>query len=184
MDLQVDFYFSKFDVLSGTWVDVNLERDSMFNFGNTRTRYRKCVGLENKGDTKNIYTETYADNDSSRVHIPSQITKENTKISMSICFFEGDVTEDNYTTDRQTAYQNLYNYLSSGLLMYYDTARKRAAVVYIKESPNISEDMYVKGKPYMEVEFQFVNIYGESPKFNNLNAAKGWAAPIITRALS
>lgn len=113
-------------------------------------RYMKCEGLEDKGEVKNIYTESYSDGDELRVYMPNYIKRDATTITLTLAFF-GD--------RKQQIYDNFCKFIEGVKLYYRDTVRNREAYMIMKDAIKPSEDEY-KGHPYMIVSFKFQNLRG------------------------
>ena len=142
------FYMKRF----GTDDDASqVTKDLEVDFSGLR--YKEASGLLSKGAPKNIYTEDYSDSDELRYYVPEQICREATEVSLTFVFI-GD--------DRNQVYEDFYAYVKEGPVYYWDTARKRRAALLLTEAVEVDDDIY-KGNPYIEVEFQFQNLYGEAP---------------------
>lgn len=184
MDLSVKFYFygkhvvtttttpqqgvtvteTSYDPTTLGWHD--LENDSHFG----GVRYRMCEGLEDKGKPKNIVTETYGDSDKVRSYVPSNITREATTIKFTFVFL-GE--------SRQADYQYLYEFFKDQRVVYWDTERKRACVLLFTSQLKPMNDVYIGSKPYIQAEFEFTNLCGESVKCDNKESALYWAHDIM-----
>lgn len=129
--------------------DTNyIELESYFN----GMKYMKCVGLEDLGKPKNIYTETYADASTLRVFNPETITREATKITFTFLFLG-----DKYT--RHNLYDRFNRFIENKIIYYYDTARLRLAHMILLEHTSPKEDLF-KGGGNMVVDYTFQNIRG------------------------
>lgn len=115
--------------------------------------YLQAIGLSDKGAPKNVYFETYADSDETRVHIPEQVCRENTEIKITFGFF-GE--------RRRQVYDDFYDYVKSGKLKYWDTARRRMAKMVLSNAVEIEDDILIGGQPYMIVNFVFRNLFGQT----------------------
>lgn len=115
-------------------------------------KYSKCVGLEDLGKPKNIYTETYADADSLRVHIPEEVKREATDITFTFIFF-GE--------NRKSVYDRFNEFIKGQKLYYYDTARNKKAYMVLIDKTEPKEDIYKGSKTYMSVDYKFQNLWGE-----------------------
>lgn len=128
-------------------------------------RYRSCTGLEDRGEPKNIYTEKYPETDGSRVWHPSdaeggKVKKDDTTIKLDLVFLGG---ADAWRA--RLSYEEFLQYASESRLYYWDTARLRKVQLLLKSSVSPKADM-VKGERYLEAEFTFVNLWGESKPCN------------------
>lgn len=115
-------------------------------------KYSKCVGLEDLGKPKNIYTETYADADFLRVHIPESVKREATDITFTFIFF-GE--------NRKSVYDRFNQFIKGQKLYYYDTARNKKAYMVLIDKTEPKEDIYKGSKPYISVDYKFQNLWGE-----------------------
>lgn len=115
-------------------------------------RYQKCTGLNDKGKRKNIYKETYSDSDTVRVWQGAEVTREATTITFTFFFFGAN---------RQSVYTAFYDYVKNGEITYYDTARKKKALLVLSEAITVSNDVWKGSKPYIEASFKFDNLWGE-----------------------
>ena len=141
MDLDVRFYMQKGDEKA-----VDLEA---FFYG---LRYSKCVGLNDKGKRKNIYTEEYSDSDTLRVWQGCDVTRKATTITFTF-FFIGDT--------RHKAYSDFYDYVKNGQIRYWDTARNKEALLVLSDAVSIGDESWKGSTPYFEASFKFQNLWGE-----------------------
>jgi hypothetical protein len=124
-------------------------------------KYSKCVGLLAKGKIKNKYTETYAESDELRISEGKNVAREATDITFTF-FFVGN--------DRTEIYDNFYNYVKSGKITYYDTQRKKIALLSLFDAVSPSEDIWVGSVPYIKADFKFKNLWGECKDYvENIN---------------
>lgn len=135
------FYFSKDDV---NYESIEDKFDGLL--------YLKCTGLEDIGKPKNKYTETFADAEELKVYESETVTHEPTDIVFTFLFV-GD--------NRQKAYRSFYEYIKSGKLYYYDTARFKKAYLELLDPVKPSKDEYKGGTPYMQADFKFKNLRGK-----------------------
>lgn len=116
----------------------------------------KIKGLDDKGEIKNRYTESYADSEKLRVYNPTTPLYKETTIKLDILFSKA---MRGYTIDKFT------NLIKSGTLVFYETSRGRCfEFVYMKDTVVSDEKMY-GGQPYKEVEFELQNIRGYCDRF-------------------
>lgn len=115
-------------------------------------RYSKCEGLLDKGKRKNVYTETYSDSDTMRVWQGKTVTREATDITFKF-YFVGE--------DKQDGYDAFYEYVKNGAITYYDTKRKKEALLILVDALKVKEDFWKGDIPYIEVDFKFKNLWGE-----------------------
>lgn len=115
-------------------------------------KYSKCEGLEDLGKPKNIYTETYADADTLRVHIPQSVKREATTITFTFFFFGAN---------RQDIYSRFNEFIKGQKIYYYDTARQKRAYMVLMDKTAPKEDIYKGSHPYISVDYKFQNLWGE-----------------------
>lgn len=121
-------------------------------------KYRECKGLETIGAPQNIYTESYADSDKLRTYVPLVITNKPTTVTLSL-YFTGE--------DRYKSYDEFNAYLrSSSYFMYYDTARYRKLVFFVKNEISVSDTRWYGSMPYIEVNYKLSNIFGKTENIN------------------
>lgn len=124
-------------------------------------RYVKCEGLEDTGEAR-IYTETYADSDRTRVFIPSPLTNEATTVKLTLMFWDTD------TTIRQDVFDEFNEYIRSGFLAYWDSARKRKLIFYVKSATKPSEDVYKGSVKYIQCTYTLENVYGKTTRTSQI----------------
>lgn len=144
---------------SGKYVSKGeLDLESSFNVViNDETtgfvKYLSLAGIDTIGAPKNIYTETYADSDSVRVFFPKTVAHEQTEIKLILCFLG---------KDRAKVYDKFCDFITSGLITYWDTARKKEFTFYVDSEITISEELWYGNTPYFKAEFKFKNINGKT----------------------
>ena len=99
------------------------------------------------------YEENYSDADKARVYIPEQVQNEPTDIVLTLIFI-GE--------DRRKVKDEFENYIRDGLHKYYDTARKKWFVFYVKDEINPTEEKWYGSTPYLKYEYKLRNIYGRT----------------------
>ena len=116
-------------------------------------RYIEAKGLTDKGKRKNVYTETYSDSDKIRLWQGDDVTREATTIKMSFLFM-GET--------RYQIYNDFYDYVKNGKIMYVDTRRLRKVLIVLTDKVELSDEMWKGGTPYFKAEFTFQNLWGDS----------------------
>lgn len=115
--------------------------------------YIEATGLSSKGAPKNVYFETYAESDETRVHIPENICRDSTEIKITFGFGG---------KDRREMFDTFYNYVKHGKIKYWDTARKRMAKMVLDSPVEPSDDILKGSEPYILADFTFRNLFGET----------------------
>lgn len=133
---------------------VNLET----YFG--RILYSKCEGLDTKGKRKNVYIETHSDSDNLRVWQGEEVTREATKITLTLAFI-GDREE------REATFDALYNFIKNGKLYYWDTARHKKAYLILQDEYKPSKEQWYGSQPYITASIPLQNLWGECKKCND-----------------
>lgn len=141
------------------WKDGESANNSPTGTNDLETRfyglkYSKCDGLTAKGKRKNIHIEKYSDSNKLRVWQGDGVIREATDIVFSF-FFTGE--------NRQNYYDSFIDYCSNGKIHYWDTARKREAIMILIDKSDPKEDTYKGSIPYIYVELKFQNLFGECP---------------------
>lgn len=168
MEMIVDFYiYKKNDQIR------NIEDYFVLNStsGKSKALYCKCEGLEDKGKPKNFVTEKYADSERVRLYIPDELKRDTTQINLTMCFI-GE--------QRQQVQQNFYDYIKERPVVYWDTARKRTAILLLESAVKLDEDEYLTSTPNICVKYTFTNLYGECPTHASEQLAVAWAAGLYT----
>lgn len=117
-------------------------------------KYSKCDGLNSKGKRKDVHIEKYADSPELRVWLGSTPIREATDITFTF-FFIGD--------SRQSVYDSFAEYVGNGKIHYWDTVRKKEALMVLVDPVKPKEDVYKGSMPYLLAEFKFQNLWGECP---------------------
>lgn len=132
-------------LINGTLKNLEVDFDGL--------RYAKCDGLEDIGAAKNIYEEVYSDANEIRVYVPDDIKNESTEIVLTL-YFTGE--------NRSIVRDSFNEYIRNGFHKYWDTARKRWFIFYVKDKLPIGESMWYGGTPYLKCEYKLKNIFGKT----------------------
>lgn len=125
-------------------------KDLETDFGGLK--YMKCEGLEDIGEAR-IYTETYADSDRARVYIPTELTNEPTTVKLTLIFV-GD--------NRRSSFNSFNEYIRNGFHAYWDTARNKELIFYVKDQIKPSDDIYKGSTPYIQCTYTLTNVFGKT----------------------
>lgn len=120
-------------------------------------KYVECKGLEDRGKIKNKYIETYSDSDELRIWEDDIITRNATTITFKF-YVVGD--------RRRQVFDDFYNYIKQGKISYYDTARKKQALIVLMDEIKPSADKLYGSTPYIEFSATFQNLWGECKDVN------------------
>jgi hypothetical protein len=120
--------------------------------------YSKCEGLNLIGSAKNVYVETFADSEESKVHVPDVIYNTATTIKLTLYF----VGENRYNVKSE-----FDDYIRNGYTQYWDDARCRWFQFYVKEDISIAEEKWYGSKPYLKCEYNLNNIHGKTTRYDN-----------------
>jgi hypothetical protein len=128
---------------------IDIEADSRF----TGMKYSKCTGLNDKGKRKNVYIESYPEENTARTYMGQTVTREPTDINLTM-IFSGN--------SRQASYEAFCAFIENSRVRFYDSVRMREVLLILNEPVKPSEEVFKGSEPYMEVPFKFKNIWGES----------------------
>lgn len=145
----VKFYMQKVDandaLIADTLKDLEVDFQGL--------KYLKCEGIDTIGAVKNCYEENYSDADKVRVYIPKDVKNEPTDIVLTLIF----VGEN-----RRAVKDEFENYIRDGLHKYYDTARNKWFIFYVKDEIKPAEEKWYGSTPYLKYEYKLRNIYGKA----------------------
>lgn len=161
--MDVQFYMKRLGV-DEDYIDIEERFKGM--------RYMKCDGLEDLGKPKNIYTETYADADSLRVYLPSEVKRAATTITFTFLFLG---------YDKQDVYDEFNEFIKNQKIYYYDTARKKRVCMIFQNATKPKDDNYVGSLPYIISDYTFQNIKGEATPCDLAVTATRPISPVGTR---
>lgn len=119
-------------------------------------KYSKCEGFNTIGKAR-IYTESYADSNNLRVHIPTNLTNEATTLSLHL-FFIG--------ANRQDVYDSFNEYIRHGIHTLYDTRRMKKITFCVIDEIKPTSEQYVGSEPYFEVVYKLQCLNGIAEKVN------------------
>lgn len=129
----------------------SIEED--FNVEGGFVRYKECKGLNTIGSAV-VYTESYADSERLRVHVPSNLVHKPTTVTLTL-YFIGE--------NRYKCYDAFNAYLkNSPYHAYYDTARKKRLVFFVKDEIATDKSQWYGSHPYIEVNYKLSNIFGKT----------------------
>lgn len=115
-------------------------------------KYLKCEGLEDIGEA-NVYTEEFADSDRLRVYIPETVTHKATEVKLTLVFVGNE---------RRSTFNSFNEYIEKGFHSYWDTARNKKLIFFVKNPVKPSDDIYKGGTPYIQVTYTLSNVYGKT----------------------
>ena len=117
-------------------------------------KYSSMEGIETIGAAKNIYSESYSDSDRLRVYVPDNLTHNPTTVTLTL-YFVGE--------NRYNVYDSFNAYLKgSKYHIYYDTARKKKLIFFVKDEISVKESQWYGSTPYIQVEYKLSNIFGRT----------------------
>lgn len=119
--------------------------------------YMRADGMNDIGKAKNVYTETYADNDNLRVFLPNdgKYANEATKITMHFLIV-------GTSTQRQRTLANFETYLREGVHRYWDDARNLEFDFVIQDEIKVSSERWHGSNPYVEIAVTMQNLNGKT----------------------
>lgn len=126
-------------------------------------RYSSASGLNDIGENIGIHTENYVDEDKTSLYLSDTPIQKPTKITLKLYFFAPNKSGDENIayTQAQEVYFAFFEFINGKRLIYHDTARKRYAYMYLSGNTTPSKEL-LYGVPYIEVTFNFENIYGKT----------------------
>lgn len=119
--------------------------------------YMRAEGMNDIGKSKNVYTETYADSDRLRVHLPNDgvYTNDATKITMHFLVV-GDADT------RQGIIDDFYEYVRIGVHRYWDDARNLEFDFIVQDEIKVSDEKWHGSSPYVEIAVVMQNLNGKT----------------------
>lgn len=119
--------------------------------------YMKADGMNDIGKSKNVYTETYADSDRLRVHLPNDgiYTNEATKITMHFLVVGNAET-------RLSTIASFYEYVRVGVHRYWDDARNLEFDFVVQDEIKVSDERWHGSSPYVEIQVPMQNLNGRT----------------------
>lgn len=111
--------------------------------------YSSCDGLENKGEVKNIYTETFADSSEINVYVPDEICEDSVEVTFTFAF-DGD--------DRRKVFDDFYSFVRNGVIEYHDNARNKKAWLLLDGGVEPSDDILKGSHVYILADFKFKTV--------------------------
>lgn len=119
--------------------------------------YMKADGMNDIGKSKNVYTETYADSDRLRVHLPpnGNYTNNATKITMHFLVVGSE-------SARQTTIKNFRDYVREGIHRYWDDARNLEFDFVVQDEIKVSDEKWHGSTPYVEIQVPMQNLNGKT----------------------
>lgn len=146
-----NFYMQECDS-KGTLLEnssqIDLENHEQF----VGLKYCRADGLNKIGKPR-IYTESFADSDRLRVHIPESLTNEPTTVKFTF-YFTG--------SSRYDSYDNFIEYVRKGFKRYYDTARNKYLYFFVNSDIAPAEEKWHGSTPYLELQLTVQNIFGKT----------------------
>lgn len=134
----------RFEEKEDTFVDLENDFQGL--------KYAKCEGLNSIGE-RVVYVEDYADDNRRRVYMSDEPIHKPIDVKLTLYFF-GD--------DRQYKFDVFNSYIMDGYHAYWDTARRKKVIFYIGKSVTPSKDIFIGGKPYIEVTYTLNCVYGKA----------------------
>lgn len=123
-----------------------------------KCKYVRMEGIGENGKAKNVYSESYAETEELRLHIPQTVLYDNTELALTVIFCPQSDDE----MDIQDNERELFEYLSGRLVEYSDTFRNRYVSMILINKPEVVGEVLYGGSRYREVKYTFQNVYGRS----------------------
>lgn len=144
---EYQFYMAECDAnwnITGTTTNLEASFDGL--------HYQRAKGLNLTGKPR-LYTESYADSDKLRVHIPADVTHEPTDVTLSFVFI-GD--------NRYATYDAFVDFCQNKRMAYWDSARKKRLFFFVEDAIQPAEEMWHGNIPYLRLELKVKNVFGKT----------------------
>ena len=123
-------------------------------------RYKQFKGLNSYGNPK-VYSETFAEDDEALVELGADGQREQTELTLTLYFIDLDKSDAAGYSSADKAYHDFMSFIEGHKIAYYDTARKRKAVMYLSSATTPTTDT-LYGVAYKQVDFKFKNLFGRT----------------------
>lgn len=132
-------------------------------------RYFKAEGMYDVGESKNIYTEDYAESDKLRYYLPKdgEYANKATVINMTFLILGTEM-------QRRNTIDSFVEYVRKGAHSYWDNARKRMFAFIVQGEIKESDEKWYGTQPYVELTIPMQNIEGHT----TLKEEVGGMAPV------
>lgn len=113
---------------------------------------------------KGVYSESYAEEDGDDVYMSSGVVRSSVEYTLELYFFCPDDVGGDYAARVDAAravYEEFMDYVSGGMIVWWDTVRHRRVLMYLEEGVEPDDDV-VCGEPYLGVELKFRGVFGRS----------------------
>lgn len=140
-----NFYMQRVDIANQPIKD--LERDF------SGLLYKEFKGLDSYGKIKSTYTESFAETDELQVFIAEKPIRENIDLTLTL-IFKGD--------RRRATYHSFVEYISSGVIKYWDNCRNRQISFTLIDAIEPETDLLYGGIPYLQVPFKLQAMNGQT----------------------
>lgn len=148
--IKYEFYMQRY--VDGVW-EAPVSLENKFK----GLKYMRCIGISDKGNIKNIYTEDYAEADNLRVYVPKEPKRESTELEFEFAFL-GE--------NRRDLYDQFVDWCTGHKIKYWDTFRNREVDMILVDGIKIddSDDKSTGDTKYIVVKIKFKNINGQTKK--------------------
>lgn len=127
-------------------------------------RYKSFGPVGGYGDKKGVYSESYAEEDGDDVYMSSDVVRSSLEYKLELYFFCPDDSLTEYAARVNAArevYEEFMDYVSGGMIVWWDTVRRRRVLMYLEEGVEPDDDV-VCGEPYLGVALKFKGVFGRS----------------------
>lgn len=126
-------------------------------------RYKSMTGMGAYGKPR-VYSEIYPESDKADVYMLQSDPRDPFKAVLTLYFFDPDNHSDypSAIAGADKPYRDFMDAISGRFVIYFDTARRRKAFLYLDESTEPKNDILKGGTPYKEVQFSFSSVYGRT----------------------
>lgn len=133
--------------------EIDLENDPDY----VGLKYMQAKGINTVGESKNVYTEQYADSDRLRAYLPPDGNYANKATVITMTFLVIGSAKR-----RQATIDNLYEYVRKGVHRYWDTARNREFDFIVTDEIDVSDEKWYGSQPYVEITLKMQNLNGST----------------------
>lgn len=119
--------------------------------------YNKMEGMDSVGESKNAYTEEYADAEQLRTYMPDVVHNKATTVKLTL-----DFIGENRSFIKDTFIQ----FIKKGVFTFFDRVRGRKFDFVFIKSSEPREDVYKGSVHYIEITFELQNIKGKTEEID------------------
>lgn len=138
------FYMQRVDIVSQPIKDLEKDFPGL--------KYKEFKGLESYGKNRGVYTEVFPETDEVQVYMTPSPIRDSINLTFTAVFVGSDWRD---------TYHSFVDFISSGIIKYWDTCRKREITFVLVDAIEPSED-YLYGVKYIQASFNLKAINGQA----------------------